>query len=325
MHSSLKPERYIFIQIFKYKNFGFTVFFYLILFVASVYFVSSSEGKDFSLVPEKINSLGGDCDAIGRRRPEWIQDRYLLGNLTLFSEVYRRRPIEKNSGGMLFDHSFAFWYILKTLQPTVVIESGSYRGYTTWLIRESLPKAKIYSFGLEAHEKYLDNVVYYTRGNFKDFSTIDWRNESIDIENTVVLFDDHQSADIRIFEQGMKKFGFSKFVYDDNFKTGEGDNLSMKWLCEMNEEKWPGYIMRRFGRIISNQTWIEHRNQMRSLDKNIKSYYEFPPIFSKAHDIQPMVNNETMLQNLVGKSASDMHQFSSYGYICYVETTPNRR
>ena len=39
-----------------------------------------------------------------------------------FVAVYERRPIRPNIGGMRFNHSFATWYILKTLNPHFIIE-----------------------------------------------------------------------------------------------------------------------------------------------------------------------------------------------------------
>ena len=64
-------------------------------------------------------------------------------SLPEFIEVYRRRPIRDNAGGMGLNHSFATWFILRQMQPRLVVESGVWRGHSTWLIEQAAPDAEI--------------------------------------------------------------------------------------------------------------------------------------------------------------------------------------
>ena len=41
-----------------------------------------------------------------------------------FLELYEKRPIENNAGGMSSSHLFWTWYVLKKLNPKNIIESG---------------------------------------------------------------------------------------------------------------------------------------------------------------------------------------------------------
>jgi hypothetical protein len=66
--------------------------------------------------------------------------------LTEFLDVWDRRPLKENLGGMGFDHQFNLWFVAKTLQPKLIIESGMKSGATTWLLREAVPEAHIISF-----------------------------------------------------------------------------------------------------------------------------------------------------------------------------------
>ena len=60
-----------------------------------------------------------------------------------FLKIYKNRPIKDNQGGCRINHAFALYYILKILKPKLVIESGIFKGQTTWLIEKTVPKAKL--------------------------------------------------------------------------------------------------------------------------------------------------------------------------------------
>ncbi len=48
--------------------------------------------------------------------------------LSEFAELYRRRPIQDNIGGMKSPHMFLSWFVLRKLQPTTIVESGVFMG-----------------------------------------------------------------------------------------------------------------------------------------------------------------------------------------------------
>ena len=53
---------------------------------------------------------------------------------------------------------FSLYFILKKIRPNFVIESGIYRGQSTWLIEKTLPKTKILSI-----DPNLDNRIYISK------------------------------------------------------------------------------------------------------------------------------------------------------------------
>lgn len=224
---------------------------------------------------------------------------------------------------MRYDHSFALWYTLRSLRPVpkVVVESGAHRGHSSWIIRQALPHAHIISISPEIPTIKVDNVKYINGKDFIDFAKIRWNESGIDRQNAVVLFDDHQSADVRIVEQG-RKHGFKRFLYDDNYAYLQGDNLSMKWLCETDgQSTWPGYVKRNFGRRNETQTWDVHMQHASRLKKQVKYYVEFPPIMKKREFSSPaLVEDRQEFEQLVGPISKQLLEFGVYAYICYVET-----
>ncbi len=139
-----------------------------------------------------------------------------------FLELYAERPLPSNSGGMGLNHSWAVWFLLTRLRPTVVVESGVFKGHSTWLIEQSVPHAEVYSFDINlAQRAYVSPKVRYSE---RDFTRADW--SGVDTSNAVCFFDDHQNAYERLVH--MAWFGFTRAIIEDNWPVGEGDNYSLK-------------------------------------------------------------------------------------------------
>lgn len=63
----------------------------------------------------------------------WSRDG-IVDAVDEFLSLYEHRPIQHNDGGMRTPHMFALWYTCKILQPSVIIESGVWRGQGTWIL-----------------------------------------------------------------------------------------------------------------------------------------------------------------------------------------------
>ena len=86
-----------------------------------------------------------------------------------FIPIYKTRPIKKNYHGMMFPHMFATFFILRKLKPELVIESGVYKGQSTWLIEAALPECKILCLDID-----LKQIIYKSKslkGVMEPFST----------------------------------------------------------------------------------------------------------------------------------------------------------
>lgn len=301
-----------------YMIFSLGFAFFLIYFnLNNVFKVSSSPQIHLTASP-------GDCQAIGPRPPAWANREHFIQALPQFASIYSRRPFRENTGGMRFQHSFGLWYILRNLnpEPSVVIESGVNRGHSTWVIRQALPETKIISITPGRPIATYSNVKYYTNKNFVDFNAINWGEENIDKEKAVVLFDDHQSAYRRIFEEA-SRLGFKRFIFDDNCEYQQCDALSLKWMCETERKaEWKGYVLDNFGKVRVRQTWTEHLHQAKKLD-SLQAYYEFPPIIRERRGIRALVKDKKVLGRLVGAISKNVSEFRSYAFLCYAQLWSN--
>lgn len=146
----------------------------------------------------------------------------MIASLEEFSRLYEQRPIRDNAGGMRSPHLFLTWFLLRTLDPGVVVESGVWRGQGTWLIEKTCPEARLYCIDVD-----LGNLEYRSeRAEYfeRDFSTIDWTH--LPKDQTLLFFDDHQNAYERV--KTAKWFGFKHLVFEDNYPAFQGDCYSLK-------------------------------------------------------------------------------------------------
>jgi len=217
-----------------------------------------------------------------------------------FDKLYKKRPIKNNIGGMQYPHMFAVYCILKKIKPSFVIESGIYKGQSTWLIEKILPKVKILSIDID-----MSNLIYKSKK--AKYSTIDFSKQDFKKlpKNTLAFFDDHQNALERVLQ--CRKFGIKNLIYEDNYVDGTGDCYSLKKILSNSGnirkiklkdiKKMIKKLLRETLKSYFNQNYVPkinineliwnlkldnvspNLNDKKVLLKNIISYQEFPPIF----------------------------------------------
>jgi hypothetical protein len=202
-----------------------------------------------------------------------------------FFEVYRERPIASNAGGMQLPHMFATWVFLKEFAPEVVIESGVWRGQSTWLIERSTT-ADIVAIDLDlTNRKFVSERARYSD---IDFSHMDFT--SLPKAKTLVFFDDHVNAFRRLM-QG-RAWGFENFIFEDNYPPGISATPSLKQMLDGSYDalgtsrlprgglrNWAKRMLRprlaRFAFLAERYDPISLRSALGAFDME---YEEFPPL-----------------------------------------------
>ncbi|KAI3766600.1 hypothetical protein L2E82_16664 [Cichorium intybus] len=173
---------------------------------------------------------------------EWTS-KDLLQGLEEFVPIYETRPIKNNMYGMGFDHSFGLWFITRWLKPELMIESGAFKGHSTWVLRQAMPNTPIISLTPRHPSKYLmkgpayvdHNCTYFAGKDFVDFGNVNWstvmkKHGVTDLTRVLIFFDDHQN-ELKRLKQAHKA-GFSHLVFEDNYDTGTGDHYSLRQICD---------------------------------------------------------------------------------------------
>jgi hypothetical protein len=225
----------------------------------------------------------------------WTREN-IIEQLDDFLELYDKRPIPNNGGGMRAPHCFATYFMMKYLNKPYIIESGIWKGQSTWLIEKTCPKAQLLCIDPLLHiREYISKKAKYT---VDDWSKLNIRNT----KETLCFFDDHQNAVDRI--KSAVKRGFKHLIFKDNYPTGQGDCISLK------------------------QSFDKDDDVSKFLKKHIEIYYEFPPIFktdkSRWGDDWNELNYPTQIpifKDLKGNEKYNLFytEADSYTWIAYVK------
>ncbi|KAL5729135.1 hypothetical protein ACHQM5_002125 [Ranunculus cassubicifolius] len=173
---------------------------------------------------------------------EWT-NKDLIKGLEEFVPIYETRPIKNNMYGMGFDHSFGLWFMAKWIKPDLMIESGAFKGHSTWVLRQAMPDTRIVSLSPRHPGKYLKkgpayvdgNCTYFAGKDFVDFGSVDWssvlkKHGVTDPSRVLIFFDDHQN-ELKRLKQALKA-GFQHLIFEDNYDTGTGDHYSFRQICD---------------------------------------------------------------------------------------------
>ena len=207
--------------------------------------------------------------------------------LETFYHFYASRPGGDNIGGGAFFHYFAIWCTVRALKPETIIESGIHNGVGSWLIRQAAENSRMILISPEDPQVYRDDhndTEYFTAKAFTDFASIDWQSVMPSFASrarTLILFDDHQAGTVRLRQA--RQLGFGHVMFDDNYISGYGDNLSVKMICEpATQHLILGYnksflMLDNFGRTkheVSAEWYLSKRTEFL---EDIEIYAEFPP------------------------------------------------
>tara|TARA_B100000780_G_scaffold141355_1_gene98967 strand:- start:230 stop:1060 length:831 start_codon:yes stop_codon:yes gene_type:complete len=267
-----------------------------------------------------------------KNRPDWSYNE-IADEVRIFCDLYEKRPIKNNVGGMRFNHAFALYFILKKTNPDLVIESGVFKGQSTWLIEKTLPNAKIISLDIDLTKRvYISEKAHYSNLDFRfhDFSKIP--------KNTLVFFDDHVNHIERIKDASY--FKIKNIILEDNYSSNLGDFQTIKQCYEKHNFNHPLTILSIFKtfflfiqillkKIIfknynaSYNLYLlhnrirdhhSHNGEFNNLDKIIETYYEFPPISNQ------ILESEQSIFIKDSKKLDRYHlELKYYNYLTYIK------
>lgn len=129
-----------------------------------------------------------------------------------FLALYPERPVKDNEGGSGFNDSLWIFVVARCLQPRLIVESGVFKGHTTWILRQARPEAEIHCFDIDL----TDRLIY--RDQNAVLHECDWMEvpfPKVDGQTSLAFFDDHINQARRVREAYER--GFRHLLFDDNF------------------------------------------------------------------------------------------------------------
>ena len=305
-----------------YRNIFFIL---IILFLIILFLFFKIIKKDFFTNNNSINIFTIGDKIISRNELKKMFYNYK----NIFSKIYNKYG--SNEGGINLEHSFYLYCLIKKYNPQVIIESGSWNGIGTKFLREFSSNSLIICIDPMEPSIYKDkiNSKYFVGKDFKDFNDINWNFLSKkQKKNTLIFFDDHQSAYKRIKQS--YNLGFKHICFDDNYpfevKNNKnifyGDNYSFKKIINSNlfNRNSPILFTDTFGKIKRNITYHKAQDMKKEITNLVKKYYEFPPIINlRKNRFKINDNYDNIYQkSLFNKLHNDFKYKSGYTFFCYV-------
>ena len=127
-----------------------------------------------------------------------------------FYDLIPTSPVPAKKGGNGFNGCLQIYAVARLLQPKVIIESGVFRGQTTWVLRKACPKATIFCFDVDfSNLQYKDRDAIYSQADWSSFDL-----SAIPASETLCFFDDHIDQGRRVLEARAR--GLTRLLFDDN-------------------------------------------------------------------------------------------------------------
>ena len=130
--------------------------------------------------------------------------------VTEYFDTIQTCPVSQHYGGGGWNAGLQLFCLTRALDPVTIIESGTFKGFSSWIFRQAKPNAEIQCFDIDL-----------SKLEWRDPSSIyhehDWFDVPVAIEDptrTLVYFDDHVSQAQRILEAS--SLGLSAIAFDDN-------------------------------------------------------------------------------------------------------------
>jgi len=201
-----------------------------------------------------------------------ITNKAIIGHIPAFLELWHKRPIKNNFGGCSSVHALYLYVTIKELGIKYVVESGVWKGQTSWLIEQLIGGPNMVRI-----EPRSDIVEYNPNGSmdaigpaFDDFGNIDF--PKLNADEWLIFVDDHVDAFTRLIQ--CKDKGFKHVLFDDNYPAVVEGKSSAKMIKERNELKSLKYYYSQPIGLNASDELIR-----KDIDK-FGTHMEFPPIYS---------------------------------------------
>lgn len=174
--------------------------------------------EDFDARLDQPAQLRRIFSAFGEIADEWLrtQEIFPVRNHFETAEVlgdfygeFLQRPYREPGGGSRFNNLAWLYVIARAMQPSLVIDSGTFRGASAWAFsRAGVP---VYSFDIDLSQLAQRSPgVVYTQ---TDWTAFDWKEK--DLSQALIYFDDHLDQVRRLLEGGQR--GLPVAIFDDDF------------------------------------------------------------------------------------------------------------
>lgn len=197
-----------------------------------------------------------------------LDTKELISLLEEFDNIFRKFKFKNLEGGFGYNNALYLFIFIRIFKPSRIIESGVFKGFTTYIIDNSAEK----NCEIICIDPNIDRIKYKSskaKYHNKDISLIKLEEN----QNTLVFFDDHVPHIERI--NFIKKTKFKYVIFDDDVNISNFFHDGEPPIPTLNMIKNYEYNLKTFEWTYDN----ENRHIKFEIDKESKSifldYYYF--------------------------------------------------
>lgn len=174
--------------------------------------------KDFDARLDQPAQIHRIFSAFGAISDDWlrtqkifpVRDNFQTADvLGEFYEEFLKMPFRDPGGGSRFNNLVWLYLIARAMQPSFVIDSGTFRGASSWAF--SRAGRPVYSFDIDlSHLAHRSQNVFYTES---DWTAFNWQDKNL--SQALIYFDDHLDQVKRLFQASER--GIPVAIFDDDF------------------------------------------------------------------------------------------------------------
>ena len=152
-------------------------------------------------------------------------ERYAAYRFDEFYEVLEDNPVKDRSSSICNSDAFWLYWLAKDLKPEVIIESGTYRGFSLWLLKQATG-VQAFSFDPARRPDY---QLLGHRHFYSDISRhLPMLADNCEGKKALAFFDDHQDHEVRLHQAQL--IGVRHVVFHDNYLTPYHSHLPVRFV-----------------------------------------------------------------------------------------------
>ena len=159
-----------------------------------------------AIIAKSVRSFFDETESL-----QGVSLEQLVSQVSAYHEIYLNAPITMNNYGLHFSTGLFLFLIARRINPDLIVESGVYKGLSTYLLSAACPNAILHAF-----DPNLNELAF--RSANATYHPMDWMDYDIRCDppgSGLVFFDDHQCQARRVIEAHGR--GFRHLVFDDGW------------------------------------------------------------------------------------------------------------
>lgn len=138
----------------------------------------------------------------------------LTAEIATFYAAFLDSPFRRQLGESRYNNCLWLYLLARSIEPDLIIDSGTYTGASSWALSRGAPAAKVASFDIDlSNLKLRLPTVTYVEADWTTFDLAPYAGKKI-----LVYFDDHVDQARRLLEARAR--GIPLAIFDDDFTLG---------------------------------------------------------------------------------------------------------